>query len=53
MTYVTYMTSITYMTYVTYVSYLNDNYTSCTGYKNTRFTKSSYQKVDFIKCIKN
>ena len=47
------MTYATYMTYITYMTYKNHNYISCVGYKNTHFIKSQFEKVNFMKCIKN
>ena len=53
MNYVTYMDCITHMTYVTYMTYINHNYISCVGYKNAYFVKYQYEKLNFIKCLKN
>ena len=53
MNYVTYMDCITHMTYVTYMTYINHNYISCVGHKNAYFVKYQYEKLNFIKCLKN
>ena len=52
-TYVTCMTYINYMTFVTYLTYINHNCISCVGYKNAYFVKYEYEKLNFLKCLKN